>query len=398
MLGEDQYRALLDQLTDGVVALSEDGVILYANPGFAWLLDIPLDKAMGSKMEDFVAKDDAGQYRALIVSSSESLSRRTVHLRSNAGIEIPFLLSVRRVSKAGPVVLCGVISDQTERIRVEEKLRRTNEELERRVAERTENLELANLNLARSNTELRNFAYVASHDLKEPLRTISGFLEILAMDYGDRLDDKARGYIERSVRASSRLHGMIDDLLSFSRLETRKNAFVEVDLQDILTAALHDLDKEVNDNHAKITVDKLPVVHADDQQMALVFRSLIDNGIKFHGKSPPRIDISTKRKGDEWIITFKDNGIGIEPANHERIFVMFTRLHSWDQYPGNGIGLAMCKKIIERHGGRIWVESRMGKGSSFKFTLPDHEGFLSKMARIESKPPSAADATVEPRS
>ncbi len=241
------------------------------------------------------------------------------------------------------------------------------------------------LSLAQSNRELQSFAYAASHDLREPLRTISGFLELLAIDYGDRLDSKAKDYITRSVDASNRLHLMIDDLLSFSRLETRKRPFIRVDLNEILKTALRDLDKTITEHGAKIEPGHLPEVMADDQQMAIVFRNLIDNAIKFHRDNHPEVRIKAQKRDDEWWIGVGDNGIGIDPSNQSKIFNMFSRLHSWKEYPGTGIGLAMCRKIVERHGGRIWVESEKGKGSTFYFSLPDFEAISNRMAFREGR-------------
>jgi PAS domain S-box-containing protein len=238
--------------------------------------------------------------------------------------------------------------------------------------------------LARSNTELQSFAYAASHDLREPLRTISGFLEILSMDYGDKLDVEAKEHIRRAVNASTRLHVMIDDILSYSRLETRKKPVRLVKLDDVLAEALVDLNKTLPEHKATVTSDPLPTVWADDQQMAIVFRNLIDNGIKFHRKEPPKVQITARRKGDEWIIRFEDNGIGIDEKYYGKVFDMFTRLHSRAEYPGTGIGLAMCKKIIERHGGHIWVESHEGKGSAFYFTIRDLHMKAHQNADIES--------------
>ena len=245
--------------------------------------------------------------------------------------------------------------------------------------------------LARSNTELQSFAYAASHDLREPLRTISGFLELLEMDYGGNLDDKAKDYIRRAVSASMRLHEMIDDLLSFSRLETRKKAFEKVDLNGVYEGALHDLGRAIKEHNASITSGKLPTVFADDTQIAIVLRNLIDNAIKFHKKDPPTIQVTAQRSGDEWLFSVKDNGIGIDPMNFPKVFNMFTRLHSRKEYPGTGIGLAMCKKIIERHGGRIWVESEVGKGSTFFFTLPDYDAISQRLSSIESRAQTGKD-------
>jgi PAS domain S-box-containing protein len=238
--------------------------------------------------------------------------------------------------------------------------------------------------LARSNAQLQNFAYVASHDLKEPLRTISGFLEILAMDYGNTLDDTAKDYISRAVSASMRLHNMIDDLLTFSRLETKRYPLSKVDLNNAVRLAVTDLSQSIHDHRAKVYSDSLPSVMVDEQQIATVFRNLIDNAVKFHGSEPPRVKISARRLTNAWEISFSDNGIGIDPAFYGKMFRMFTRLHTRKEYPGNGIGLAMCRKIIEAHGGRIWVESKAGLGATFSFTLPDQEAMTETPQNIES--------------
>jgi PAS domain S-box-containing protein len=298
-------------------------------------------------------------------------------LRKDGGIRIALWNSANIHAEDGKTIIATIAQGQdiTERKEGEARLKEYSEDL------------------ARSNAELQSFAYVASHDLREPLRTIASFLEILKMDYGDKLDAQARDHIERTVRASKRLHDMIDDLLSYSRLETRKKPFTKVDLKDVLVLAERDLSATITEHGAKVSAESLPVVSADDQQMLILFRNLIDNAVKFHGPEPPKVRIEAKRRNDEWLISVKDNGIGVDPANYNKIFDMFVRLHSWKDYPGNGIGLSMCKKIVERHGGRIWVESESGKGTTFFFTLPDHD--LSSSVydwRGEADPDSASGA------
>ncbi len=367
---DEPYRVFLEQLTEGAITVSDGGVILYSNVSFANMLSKPLESVIGAKLEDIVLPEDRPMYETLLRKSRSSSSKGNVRLSSGNGAGVPFLLSMSALPQEGPGTTYVVATDITERVRAEEALKRVNEELESKVKERTKRLAALNTELSRSNKELQGFAYAASHDLREPLRTISGFMELLRMEYGDHLDERGKDYIERTVSASSRLHELIDDLLSYSRLETRKKDFAEVDLNQVFTAAMNDLSRVVKERNAMVVSDKLPVVWADDLQMAIVFRNLIDNAIKFNSKSAPEVQVRAKKGDEEWIMSVMDNGIGIDSRSKDKIFAMFSRLHSRTEFPGTGIGLAMCKKIVERHGGRIWFESEKGKGSEFFFTLP----------------------------
>lgn len=369
---DEAYRILLEELTEGALTISADGIILYANTSFANFTRTPLEKIIGSRFEDLVQAADRDSYFSLLSHGRSARARGMIRLSAGDGSTVPALLSVSALPAESASTWCIVATDMTDQIKSQEALQKANEELELKVRQRTENLAKANEELARSNSELQSFAYVASHDLREPLRTISGFLELLQMDYGDKLDQKSKDYISRAVNASTRLHEMIDDLLSYSRLETRKRVFTRVDLNGVCQAALNDLNRAIEENGAKIEVKTLPTVMADELQIPIVFRNLIDNAIKFHDKTVPEIVISATRDESEWLISVKDNGIGIDPVNQRKIFEMFKRLHSRDEYPGSGIGLAMCKKIVERHGGRIWVKSSIGNGSIFFFTLPSN--------------------------
>ena len=225
--------------------------------------------------------------------------------------------------------------------------------------------------LERSNTELQQFAYVASHDLQEPLRKIKSFTELLADRYKNKLDEKADKYIGYIVDGATRMQGLIQDILSLSRVNTRVKMFKGIQSVHALQQALANLQFLIEKNHATIEYATLPAIVADDVQIIQLFQNLIGNAIKFHGKESPRILISTERKNGAYIFSIKDNGIGIEPQYFDRIFAIFQRLHSRQEYSGSGIGLAICKKIVERHGGRIWVESESGKGSTFFFTLQE---------------------------
>lgn len=228
--------------------------------------------------------------------------------------------------------------------------------------------------LKRSNQELEQFAYVASHDLQEPLRMISSYTQLLAKRYGDKLDEDAKDFINFAVDGANRMQRLIQDLLTYSRVTTRGLPIQELDSHDVLGEAVWNLNMQIQDAGALISNDELPRVKGDKSQLVVVFQNLIGNGIKFRkADQPPRIHISARKSSDRYgYFTFsvKDNGIGIDSRYFEKLFIIFQRLHGKQEYPGTGIGLALCKRIVERHGGKIWIESALGEGTTFSFTLP----------------------------
>ncbi|HEX2964095.1 MAG TPA: ATP-binding protein [Ignavibacteriales bacterium] len=226
--------------------------------------------------------------------------------------------------------------------------------------------------LARSNRELEQFAYIASHDLQEPLRMVSSYLGMLEKKYGHRLDEKAKGFINFAVDGSKRMSRLIKDLLTYSRVTTQAKEFTDVDLNEILGDVTHDLQVLIKEKGAGIHSEKLPVIKADPVQIHQLLQNIIGNAIKFRGERTPEINLRAEAAESGWLFSVEDNGIGIDPQFFDRIFQIFQRLHEQAKYPGTGIGLALCKKIVERHGGRIWVESQQGRGSTFYFTLPNH--------------------------
>jgi light-regulated signal transduction histidine kinase (bacteriophytochrome) len=234
----------------------------------------------------------------------------------------------------------------------------------------TEDLARSNQDLARSNQDLEQFTYVASHDLQEPLRMVSGYMQLLQRKYGEKLDATADEFIGCAVDGAKRMSQLIHDLLAYSRVGTRGEEPEPIDANSALAGVMANLRGSIEDAGAAITHDELPAVNADFTQLAQLFQNLIGNAIKFHGEQPPRIHIGVRPAGDMLEFTVSDNGIGIDPRKRQRVVVIFQRLHTRDEYPGTGIGLAICKKIVERHGGRIWFESEPGKGSTFHFTLP----------------------------
>jgi PAS domain S-box-containing protein len=245
-----------------------------------------------------------------------------------------------------------ITTDITDRKRAEEILKRALEDLER------------------SNTELEQFAYVASHDLQEPLRMVSSYMQLLEKRYRGSLDDDADEFIEFAVDGAKRMQILINDLLDFSRVGSRGKSFESTDSEWVLERVLTNFVELIKENNATVTHDRLPTVMADEIQLEQVFQNLLGNAIKFRSEVPPEIHIGAERMNGEWKFSVRDNGIGIGPEYREKIFVIFKRLHSGDEYPGTGIGLAISKRIIERHGGRIWVESIPGEGSTFFFTIP----------------------------
>jgi len=218
---------------------------------------------------------------------------------------------------------------------------------------------------------LEQFANVASHDLQEPLRMVASYTKLLARHYQGRLDKDAAEFIAYAVDGATRMQALINDLLRYSRLETRSKAFEPTEAGAALKWALANLRKAFEETGAIISNDPLPTVSADGMQLGQVFQNLIGNAIKFRGDRPPRVHVGAERKEAEFLFWVRDNGIGIAPQFRERVFVIFRRLHPAEEYPGTGIGLAICKKIVERHGGRIWVESEPGEGATFYFTIPN---------------------------
>ncbi len=227
--------------------------------------------------------------------------------------------------------------------------------------------------LARSNAELEQFAYVASHDLQEPLRMVSGYVKMLERRYKGQLDDDADDFIHFAVDGAERMAVLINDLLAYSRVTRRGKAFEPTDCETVMDEVLSNLEVAVTETGATVTHDPLPTVVADEVQLGRLLRNLIGNAIKYHGEAPPKVHVSAEQTGGGWQFAVRDNGIGIEPQYHQRIFAIFQRLHARDEYEGTGIGLAIAKKIVERHGGRIWMESEPGTGSTFYFTIPQRE-------------------------
>ena len=267
----------------------------------------------------------------------------------------------------------GISRDVTERRRAQHELHEYKKHLEELVAARTAELTRANNALASSNAELEKFAYVASHDLQEPLRMVASYTQLLARRYQGKLDADADEFIAFAVDGASRMQQLIQDLLSYSRLATQGQQLELIESQVACNTAVMDLRLSIEDSGAVVNIGTLPTVRADPAQLAQLFLNLIGNAIKYRNEHTPEIQVAARAESGRWVFSVQDNGIGIDSRYHSRIFEMFQRLHPREKYSGTGIGLAICKKIVDRHGGRIWVESRPGHGSTFLFTIPQIE-------------------------
>ena len=250
----------------------------------------------------------------------------------------------------------GVAHDITDRVRAKEELERTADELRR------------------SNEELEQFAYIASHDLQEPLRMVASYTQLLERRYGEHLDDTAREFIGYAVDGAKRMQLFISGLLSYSRVGTERRVTEAVELRKVFDTAIANLRIAIAESGATVETGEMPVVRGDRRQLIQLFQNLIGNALKFRKPGePPRVEVGAEREGDFWRVTVRDNGIGLDPRYSDRVFTIFQRLHTRDEYEGTGLGLAICKKIVERHGGRIWVESKEGEGAAFSFTLAPAE-------------------------
>jgi signal transduction histidine kinase len=277
----------------------------------------------------------------------------------NAGVLLGFFLIFG-------FVLSVLRKEYKDRMRLIEELRDSLDEVRSTKAD----LEQKSQELIRSNEDLKEFAYAVSHDLQEPLRVVAGFVKLLGKRYKGRLDRNADDFIEYAVEGIQRMQMMIKDLLEYSQVGIKGKDFRPIDCSSVVVQAVANLKTAAEESHAAVTFDNLPTVMADEMQLIRLFQNLIGNAIKFKDGETPEVHISAEKKENNWVFSVHDNGIGIDPKSLDKIFAVFQRLHTRGEYPGTGIGLAVCKKIVERHGGRIWVESEPGRGATFFFTLP----------------------------
>jgi PAS domain S-box-containing protein len=353
---EEQFRVLAQTVPDIVFTADPSGLVEYLNPRWFELTGLSADDSKGAGWRCAVAPADAAAVAAAwqaAIATGEAM-RLEARLRSTGGGErwhqihgLPLRDGTGEIKQ-----WVGTLADIDDLKRAEQELA------------------IVAADLARSNRELENFAYVASHDLQEPLRTIAGHLQLIEKECRERLDSDAMVSIGFVIDGAKRMKTLINDLLTYSRVQTRSRELAPTDVGQLLSSVIGDLTVAIDESKAQVSFDPMPVVQADASQLEMTLRNLLANAIKFRGTQPPRIHIGVREADDEITFTVQDNGIGIEPQYWQRIFEIFQRLHTLDEYPGTGIGLAVCKCVVERHGGRIWVDSSPGRGSTFLFTIP----------------------------
>jgi PAS domain S-box-containing protein len=359
---EARYRGLLEAAPDAMVVVNVSGEIVLLNVQAETQFGYSRDELLGQKVKNIIPE---GFEERLIADGSRSPSEALAQQigsgielsgRRKDGSKFPIEIMLSPLVSAEGILVTAAIRDITERRKSEEHLVKTVWELKR------------------SNDELQQFAYVSSHDLQEPLRMVSSYTQLLGKRYQGRLDSDADEFIAFAVDGCNRMQGLIQDLLAYSRAGTNGKTLHEASSENALKKALANLRITIEQSGAIVTHDLLPAVTTDATQLTQVFQNLVGNAIKYHGAEAPRVQVSALRNGNEWIFSVRDNGLGIDPQYFERIFILFQRLHGRDEFEGTGIGLAICKKILERLGGRIWVESQPEKGSTFYFALPEIEG------------------------
>ncbi len=346
-------RSFLEASLDPLVTISPDGKITDVNKATEDATGYSREQLIGSDFSEYFTEPQEARAGYKRVFTDGFVKDYPLAIRHNSGeiTDVIYNASVFRNAQGQIQGVFAAARDITQRKAMENKLRETLEKLKQ------------------SNAELEQFAYVASHDLQEPLRMVASYVQLLQRRYQGKLDPEADEFIAYAVDGANRMRGLIDDLLTYSRVGRLGKPFEPTNLESTLDIVLKNLQASIADNKATVTHDTLPVIKADGSQLVQLFQNLIGNAIKFHGEEPPHVHVSAVDKGSEWEFAVRDNGIGIDPQYFERLFKIFQRLHTREEYPGSGIGLAVCKKIVERHGGRIWIESQIGKGSTIYFTL-----------------------------
>jgi chemotaxis family two-component system sensor kinase Cph1 len=348
------FSTVFETNLEGVFIADTHGTILHGNKSVTVVMGYTPQEIIGKSLRELHADDNRDTFDEVLaaVLAGGQWQGETM-LRRQSGEAFPSWMNVTGAKDNKGIVTHIIVefSDIT-----------TFKQTQQALVSRTDEL-------ARSNRELEQFAYVASHDLQEPLRMVASYTQLLARRYKDKLDEDANEFIHYAVDGAMRMQALINDLLTISRVGTRGKPLQPCESGLSLEHALINLRMAIEETGAEVTHDPMPRVMADVSQLTQLLQNLIGNAIKFHGGEKPRIHIGAQRRGHDWVISVKDNGIGIAPEFFERIFVIFQRLHGKQEYPGTGIGLAVCKKIVERHGGTIWVESEPDQGATFLFTL-----------------------------
>jgi len=358
---ERLYRLAVDAAPSALVMVDDAGKIVLVNREFERLFGYAREELLGRDVEILVPEhltrthiDHRGSFQQAPQERKMGQGHELFGRRKD-GTELPIDVGLTPIQTADGTHVLSAIVDLTYSKQIERSLSTQAQELKR------------------SNAELEQFAYVASHDLQEPVRVLRSYTELLSQRYPDRFDAKGRKYMGYIIEGAELIHQLVNDLLLYSRVGKAEIDQVKLDPNVIVGRAISMFASPFEQRDVHITCDRLPIVCGTSSLLAQLFQNLIGNALKFHGKNPPRVHIGCADDHTEWRFFVRDNGIGIDPKYVERIFLLFQRLHERGKYPGTGIGLAIAKRIVEHHGGRIWVESAEGTGSTFFFTLPKHE-------------------------
>jgi PAS domain S-box-containing protein len=368
-----QYaRTLLEVSIDPLVTISPEGKITDVNEATIQATGAPRQELVGANFSSYFTEPEKAEqgYKQVFADGFVTNYPLTVRHRNGHLMDVLYNASLYKDANGNVQGVFAAARDVTAQKQVEAELKRHQENLAMLVKERTSKLEESNRELARSNENLEQFAYVASHDLQEPLRIMSSYSQLLEKRYKGQLDQDANEFIDFIVDAASRMQKLITDLLAYSRAGREATDLVEVDCNKVVRRLVTNMAATIESADGNVTFDRLPTILAHESSVIQLFQNLIGNALKFRGEQPPGIHISARQDGGEWVFSVRDNGIGIESQYSQRIFMIFQRLHSREKYPGTGIGLSICKKIVDNLGGRIWVESEPGQGSTFTFTVP----------------------------
>jgi PAS domain S-box-containing protein len=367
------YRVIVDEMGEGAATVSERGVLLYVNRRLAELIGRDRRELVGSDLSALVDGAEQPALAELLACTAGETRRAEITLTGPDGGAVSVLASVTGLDLEGLLVRCLVAADLSGRRRAEQRIAAANAAIAAHAAD----LERANSELTRSNDELAQFAYAASHDLAEPLRTVGGFAELLRERYRGRLDTDADEFIDFITAGTARMQQLINDLLAFSRVDSHADQFWPIDAGRVLDGVVADLGGLLGERNAVLRRGPLPVLPADATQLAQVFANVIRNAVTFVAAGvTPQVELTATPHGSAgdavhgWRFIVADNGIGIPVQHRERVFGMFKRLHTRQDYPGTGIGLAIVQKVVQRHGGEVWLEDNPDGGTRVNFTLP----------------------------
>jgi len=366
---EQKFRSLLEAAPDAIIISSEAGRINLVNSQAEILTGHSREELIDSDIRSVVPDwcvDSLSRSGLIAASSVPSPNER--RMRSKNSGEFPVEINLKPLQTEEGLLVISAIRDITDRKRVENEIRELNTRLEQRVAERTRELQESNEALRQSNDDLNQFAYAAGHDLQEPLRMIALYSQMLRENYAGKLDEEADQFISFVVGGATRMEGLLKDLLAYSRAGSLASPSAPVDCEAVMRHVLLNLKVSIDENRASVRWSNLPTIQSDQVLMVQLFQNLIANAIKYRREEAPCVEITAELRDKDWLFAVRDNGLGIPPEYAEHVFGIFKRLHG-NAYPGTGIGLAICQRIVETYGGRIWVESVPGHGSKFCFTL-----------------------------